>query len=530
MAGRSFLLVGGLIVLASIANAADGGSTTAIPTSMAQADSALERMLPQEVLDSIDRMTAPGGMARYHMGLGMAIRNEWELWKGGLLSRRLDTAGIHDPDAMSSAILQAFWHHRHHLAFDLKAYAEDCRRTKAVFDRMWKDQEEAQRKSDTLIGRRMMGVRYERMKPPFVRLPRRRTEGLPTRSLAKFRDGILIGARGPCTFPGEESNETHLFHVQPYFYSLATHRLHRVVVPEIDTIHSFVSMGDTVWYTGWKDHRVVLWRIAGPTRTKLALPSDTALASLGLSDQGILAVYSREAFQLSSQGWMHIGRSKDLLPLSGSPPRLAGGSLILHDEGQGESNKQLWRWRIDSDTLIPLERELTVQGFHESHWNQVNSMIQEPDGSRWITVGAGFSNSLLHFSPSGICSVAVIHGLFRPAAPKVLWRDVPPEITMEAMSREDDGTLWLAGSSGLFHLSGKRLNRVLGFADATQGVQLEDGVLHWLWSPREMLRIGPNAFVIGGLFGGNYLLERKLLGPWKLTAIDDSPTYATIQW
>lgn len=50
-------------------------------------------------------------MIRYHMSLGMALRNCWGLWQGSELSKYFNSMGVYHPDDMSSIILTCFWRH-----------------------------------------------------------------------------------------------------------------------------------------------------------------------------------------------------------------------------------------------------------------------------------------------------------------------------------------------------------------------------------------------------------------------------------
>jgi hypothetical protein len=59
------------------------------------------------------------GMADYHFGLGMWIRNNWGLWGGSRLSQYFNRLGIHHPDDMSGIILDSYWRKIHGKPIDL---------------------------------------------------------------------------------------------------------------------------------------------------------------------------------------------------------------------------------------------------------------------------------------------------------------------------------------------------------------------------------------------------------------------------
>lgn len=67
----------------------------------------LDRELPSETRDSL-RATPPDGMWRYHLSVGMYVRNQYGLWKGGPLQHYFLAKGLRHPDDMSGVLLEAY--------------------------------------------------------------------------------------------------------------------------------------------------------------------------------------------------------------------------------------------------------------------------------------------------------------------------------------------------------------------------------------------------------------------------------------
>lgn len=97
------------------------------PETLDQCMSALTELLSEEDQAEILKMSEDdvGGM---HMGLGMWIRNNWDLWKGGPLLEHMKSLGFIHPDDMSHSILIEFWNRMNNqpsqLQEDIKKYAE----------------------------------------------------------------------------------------------------------------------------------------------------------------------------------------------------------------------------------------------------------------------------------------------------------------------------------------------------------------------------------------------------------------------
>lgn len=90
-----------------------------VPTTLQECFAALERELSAEDLQEF-RDTPEPELARFHLGLGMGLRNRWGLWGGSPLARHLGGLGLQHPDDMSGLILTSFWRHLHGVPLDVE--------------------------------------------------------------------------------------------------------------------------------------------------------------------------------------------------------------------------------------------------------------------------------------------------------------------------------------------------------------------------------------------------------------------------
>ena len=109
-----------------------------IPKDLSDAVRQLECQIPPEQQADIKRLCEKEFVAAVHMGLGMAIRNEWGLWKGSRLAEYFREMGVRHPDDMSGIVMSAFWHKIKGVDFDLdarvrcgRAWEEESRRLMA---------------------------------------------------------------------------------------------------------------------------------------------------------------------------------------------------------------------------------------------------------------------------------------------------------------------------------------------------------------------------------------------------------------
>jgi hypothetical protein len=62
-----------------------------------------------------------------HFGLGMWMRNNWGLWKGGTLAKYFNELGIYHPDDMSSIIMTSYEAKLRNMKYDLDEEIQDYR-------------------------------------------------------------------------------------------------------------------------------------------------------------------------------------------------------------------------------------------------------------------------------------------------------------------------------------------------------------------------------------------------------------------
>lgn len=75
-------------------------------------------ILEDSLIKKIEGMTEDEFVGNAHFGLGMWLRNNWQLWGGGRLAYYFNDMGIHHPDDMSGIILTSY--HRHLKGEDIK--------------------------------------------------------------------------------------------------------------------------------------------------------------------------------------------------------------------------------------------------------------------------------------------------------------------------------------------------------------------------------------------------------------------------
>ena len=118
------------------------------PVNLEEAVNQLTKILPDTTKQKILAMTEDEFLAGSHFGLGMWIRNNWRLWRGGKLANEFKSKGIFHPDDMSGIILKCYYKQLHNQDWELEKQI-------TIYQNYWKEaQERTHRlKNDTAFAR-----------------------------------------------------------------------------------------------------------------------------------------------------------------------------------------------------------------------------------------------------------------------------------------------------------------------------------------------------------------------------------------
>jgi hypothetical protein len=90
------------------------------PATLSEALDRLRQTLPPDTIQQM-RDGTEADMVKYHMGLGLWMRNNWGLWARGPLYQDLAALGLRHPDDMSGVILTSLWRELHGRPLGLEA-------------------------------------------------------------------------------------------------------------------------------------------------------------------------------------------------------------------------------------------------------------------------------------------------------------------------------------------------------------------------------------------------------------------------
>jgi hypothetical protein len=125
------------------------------PVNLEEAVIQLTKILPDTTQQKILLMTENEFLGGSHFGLGMWIRNNWGLWRGGELAKEFNVKGIFHPDDMSGIILKCYYRQLHTQNWELEEQIK-------FYQNYWKEAQESQYRleNDTAFARQAK-IKYE---------------------------------------------------------------------------------------------------------------------------------------------------------------------------------------------------------------------------------------------------------------------------------------------------------------------------------------------------------------------------------
>lgn len=482
----------------------------AIPKDLDAAIAELDKMLPQGTKDKM-RAGSEDNMAEYHLSLGMWMRNNWGLWKGLTLAKWFSQHDIHHPDDMSGIILTSYWRHLNGKPIHLE---EQVREYKAYWEQALKDAAKEKLRAAAArqkLRQMMAGTRVVPSKTAILRLPSISDLSFRVRYVAPFRDGVLMTAK---RFEGDSYKTKPGYVIRTFLLNLKDRQLHKVTTDIGGTVEDSVVIGKDAYlncvslsggrilHLAPKEHSVIPWPWFA-TESKRPIRLGIERNEDGQAT-GLLAVGEHKVARWIHGAWTILPFNGFTLPECILPAELRPDRLVFRDEGQNEDDKRLyWIDRTKPSKLFQFEENVGVVGTEGPRWENVWDYARTKQGDWWISTGPDISeNSLLQWSPKAGYKVALLFG-----QPKWIPELLPIEHSDEkglnaqtsitGLELGSGGELRGVGPVGLYTIRRDRIEQTLRFTTIPKD-----------WIPTKLLTVSPTVQLVGGQYGGLFLLER----------------------
>ncbi|RYG38505.1 hypothetical protein EON81_03420 [bacterium] len=477
-----------------------------IPIDLEDAYRELDKMLSKEYREEIQ---AGKDDPETTYVLGRWIRNNWGLWRGDRLAKWFQGRRVVHPEDMSGILLATYRNRLNGKLSGFQAMAREAQESLAAAAKRGEAEDAQEKRSIEMIGAMMKPLEVVPTKPLIVRFPKQQGQGLRLRYAAPFRGGVLVTTKEdvkgrPDAIP------------KPYFLDLGSKQLRPVIVSEFDRVEECVVIGDLAFIHGRKDGEDRLLELDGENRKLIALPLKGNLR-LGIdrNTESLIVVGKGFLGRWENGAWTEISMGSIEPPPTFLPPQLIERRLYFRNEGENESDAGLSWIDLDSpEKLVSFVRHVGVVTSMGPRWENVWSYAPSPGGKLWISTGTSLnSQSLLLKDREGRYRVAMYNDGVTFTEEFFTVTDSSEDTPEHALSvvgleSRSDG-IRAVGAHGLFSIDERRLVQLLRFRDTPKA-----------WYPSILLTLEGGRTLLGGAWGGAFLLENGLKGSLKATQID----------
>ena len=512
------------------------GAQEALPRTLEESVQVLERTLPADLQVQM-RSGSENDMIRHWDTVGRGIRNNWLMGNQPKPLREWfkQQYDVHDAEDISWIILASFWRHVNDRPLDVEGQLRE--RQKQAEAR--KLQAEKHRQQLLIAGRAIsasrVGWSLDRRPAPNVSLPVRRSDeaSVRVRYLTRFRHGLLVTGKHFAADAGSgrryPDRADEQFRTRCYFLNLDTLTLAPVSLPEVGLAEDCVVVGQDTFFHGSGKAGLGIVRVTSTGKESVPAPPGEGWVRLARGQDGLVVVRPHSISRYDGGRWTTIVTSAESFPRTGEPPREFGGRVWFRDEGPSDGKPGRLSW-IEVDTpsgLHYFDKDTGWEAMTGYQSRIVWRYDEGPDGNVWIL----FDGSLV-VSESGTYRMAIMNGspMFSGDRPDMAASNnahfaVGRPTGIEFQS---DGCAKLATEKGL-DASGAALYRVcrgilwplLFFEKTEQVIPEANSQYHWGWTPTHIATIDERRMVIGGEYGGLYLLTHRSDSGWSVTNLDE---------
>jgi hypothetical protein len=144
-----------------------------------------------------------------------------------------------------------------------------------------------------------------------------------------------------------------------------------------------------------------------------------------------------------------------------------------------------------------------------------------PAGDVWATVGGGGQRkSLIKRSADGRYQIAIVHNGVRFSGALLEGDGNHDNFTVSAVSMGVNGNLLLAGDTGIYSFKDQQLRRLVAFENINRELAINEH--KWHGCVGDILPLGDGRFLIAGVFGGMYLIERVADHHYSATSVGET--------
>ncbi len=379
---------------------------------------------------------------------------------------------------------------------------------------------------DEKITSRWAPLKFEALKAPLLKIPKRKNDSpFFCDELIQYKDGYIINSI--TTSPGAGTIDTRC----DFFYiDIKQDKFYKLAITGVDTIESVIVSGEKLFVSGKKGGASVILQIengqtliinvaiAGANR----IIGDNSWIKLCMYEGALYAMDKNGLYRYSGETWqhtavfsidsfytsqLHFRKCKTVIPTENI--KMYNNKLYFLQEVLQERDCYLLEYDLDKkDGLVNFWDRYDIK---DNYNKEINSYTILDDGSVLIGASRLWETYLLMKEKGDSLAVLVFNNGINDGEN----RDAQIKARKAIMV---DSIMYIAGDNGMFKIENNICSPVALFTNGTQVIKDKDGDEHFDFYPRCFERVSADNYLIGGQFGGLYLVNIK---DKKIIPLDD---------
>ncbi len=501
------------------------------PTNLEESNSYFDKDLNTKDKKYIKSLTRDH-LSELHFTLGLNIRNIWIYGdrNPGLVNYFHDL-GLYHPDDISGIIIKSYWSYLNNNDFDLKNEIK-------IYKDYWEEAIEIKKKNKENIDNTerklfnaFIDINYKNVNPPLITLPQNKTGNqVFSDEFIKYRNGYIINSIS--TYPND--GQTLGINYKYHYVDLKTSKLFKLNFNGLDTVESVAVIDSTLYICGTKSNNLKILKHDGTKILPISLNvldndtkelSSDSWTKLGVFGGKLFALQTNGLYMLNGNAWQLINKFNLIEYFSKYYPSLkpimpteniviSNNKLYFLQEVLQSRDCELFEIDLRTNTINEFwQKELLIDNYKK----EVNSYSLLGNDTLFVAAQR-LGEALLLSEQKNSMTVYLLDNKVKT--------DVSGKFKIKVRKAfKSNDKLLLIADNGLFELKNNEIIPIAFFENTEQLIRDGKYNIHFNFKPRSFAILGEDKYLIGGQFGGLYVIDLKHNA---IISLDDNKTIMTM--
>ncbi|MES2648905.1 MAG: hypothetical protein V4717_18655 [Bacteroidota bacterium] len=376
---------------------------------------------------------------------------------------------------------------------------------------------------DKKLSEKFLVTKFDQKEVPTLDLPKRKHSSMTfVNEFIPFGEGYIINSL--TTSPGGGKIDIDYSF---YFLNLTNNHVSKIEISGIDTIHSIINEKGAIFVSGKKGNELKVLHytengmkelpFTGDILNKVQQPKNWL--KLGIYKSQLLALCRDGIIQYTDAKWTYLPgnsiddyflqlgykRSRAIIPTENI--RFYGDKMYFLQEIVQQRSAELFS--LDMGKPNSIKEFFVKNNLTDNTKKEIDAYLGSTDGNLYIAITRLMENQILLRENSDGVNTVILNGQLKEKI-----NEFP--INISSMTEFDDKKIMIG--NGLFEMKENVLTPILFFDNMKQ--QIKDGgyIFNDEFRPRAIAMLGSSKYLLGGLFGGIYILD---VAEMKIKCLDD---------